>query len=222
MEKKNISQANKIDKIENLSKSKQSSRSKQSSKSKLHVIYHPDKIKDMLNTIKNLKKKVFIEQSCTICMENIPHNKTVTTRCNHHFCNDCFWKWCSKNNTCPNCRSELMEKNREDELNMKNLIERRDEIIGQVEEYYEQSDRLKRQIRRRQDCYEKISDRYNQLENELYELHEEANEVFIYKRNPQKAMKMLDKRIKKKGIRIKREQLIKKKLVLILTIIKFR
>lgn len=214
MEKENSSQANKIDKIRNLSKSTQSSRSTQSSKSKLHVIYHPDKIKDMLNTIKNLKKKVFIEQSCTICMENIPHNKTVTTRCNHHFCNDCFWKWCSKNNTCPNCRTELMDKNREEELNMKNLLERRDEIIDQVEEYYEESDRLKRLIKRRQHCYEKISDKYNQLENELYELHQEANEVFLYKRNPKKAMKMLDKRIKKRGIRIKREQLIKKKLVL--------
>ena len=171
---------------------------------------HEEQIKLLLKTIEKLNG----DNSCSVCMENIPQNKMVTTRCNHHFCNDCFWKWCEKNNTCPNCRADLMDKNREQELNMKNLLERQDEIIERVQEYYEEEDKLKRSIEEKWAMHDKLQDDYIQLQNELGELQDEACEIHAYKRNPKKAMKMLDKRLKKRGLRIYEEQKIKKKIVL--------
>lgn len=171
---------------------------------------HEEQIKLLLNKIEKLSG----DSNCSVCMENIPHNKMVTTRCNHHFCNDCFWKWCEKNNTCPNCRADLMEKNREQELNMKNLLERRDEIMEQVQEYYEESDKMQELIDNKLHQYNKLQDDYHQIEDELYELKDEVKEVRMYRKNPKKAMKMLDKRIKKRGMRIYREQKIKKRIVL--------
>ena len=38
-------------------------------------------------------------------MEENPYGKVVTTRCNHQFCQECFWTWTKKNNSCPYCRS---------------------------------------------------------------------------------------------------------------------
>lgn len=173
-------------------------------------IPHEEQIKLLLKTIETLSG----DNSCSVCMENIPHNKMVTTRCNHHFCNDCFWKWCEKNNTCPNCRADLMDKNREQELNMKNLLERRDEIMERVQEYYEESDKMQDIIDNKLQLYNKLQNDYHQMEDELYELKDEVKEVRMYRKNPKKAMKMLDKRMKKRGIRIYEEQKIKKKIVL--------
>ena len=172
---------------------------------------HEEQIKLLLKTIEKLTGD---NSCCSICMENIPDNKMVTTRCNHHFCNDCFWKWCEKNNTCPNCRADLMDKNREQELNMKNLLERRDEIMEQVQEYYEESDKMQDLIDNKLQQYNKLQNNYHQIEDELYELKDEVKEVRMYRKNPKKAMKMLDKRIKKRGMRIYQEQKIKKKIVL--------
>ena len=56
---------------------------------------HEEQIKLLLNKIEKLSGN----SNCSVCMENIPHNKMVTTIA-VIICNDCFWKWCEKNNTC--------------------------------------------------------------------------------------------------------------------------
>jgi len=40
------------------------------------------------------------EDTCSICMTNMPDTKTV---CNHMFCNKCITTWLMKKRTCPAC-----------------------------------------------------------------------------------------------------------------------
>lgn len=47
--------------------------------------------------------------NCTICMEKIKKNKRETI-CNHLFHSNCLEKWLTIGNTCPLCRTELVEK----------------------------------------------------------------------------------------------------------------
>ena len=50
-------------------------------------------LSELLNTIKILEKTIKEQKkvsSCTICMEEISNDKIVTTRCNHHFCQECI------------------------------------------------------------------------------------------------------------------------------------
>ena len=41
---------------------------------------------------------------CPICMGTEMTN--FVTSCNHHFHNECLFRWCSQNNSCPICRSQ--------------------------------------------------------------------------------------------------------------------
>ena len=65
-----------------------------------------------------------------------------------------------------NCRADLMDKNREQELNA-NLLERRNEIMEQVQEYYEESDKMQELIDNKLHQYGKLQDDYHQIEDEL-------------------------------------------------------
>ena len=54
----------------------------------------------------NLLNKTNILDTCSICLEDCD----TFTKCNHYLHNDCLEKWLSegKNNSCPNCREELL------------------------------------------------------------------------------------------------------------------
>ena len=44
---------------------------------------------------------------CGICYTDLTIENNVTSRCNHHFCNTCFFRWIEVNATCPNCRASI-------------------------------------------------------------------------------------------------------------------
>ena len=58
-----------------------------------------------LELLDNLKK-------CLICSkeyERLDNNiKFIKLTCEHEFCEECISKWCNKKNTCPLCRSEIL------------------------------------------------------------------------------------------------------------------
>jgi hypothetical protein len=45
---------------------------------------------------------------CPICLENIKKEKKL--KCNHSFCKNCIKTWKHESNTCPICRSVIIEK----------------------------------------------------------------------------------------------------------------
>ena len=77
---------------------------------------------------------------CLICNKELTIRNSVTPLCKHTHCYECFWKWAEKNDTCPFCRSKLIPRNREKELEIQNLIERRGEIRVSLENLYNEYD----------------------------------------------------------------------------------
>ena len=48
-----------------------------------------------------------IVYECGICYIELNIDNSVTTRCNHKFCNTCFFRWIESNATCPSCRAPI-------------------------------------------------------------------------------------------------------------------
>lgn len=49
-------------------------------------------------------------EECPICMDTIGQLGSSTTKCGHKFCTPCFVKTVTRKNTCPMCRTDIMEK----------------------------------------------------------------------------------------------------------------
>ena len=56
-----------------------------------------------------------VEQECCICFEIIGEKNNCVTPCGHKFCFMCMSKSLSQNNTCPCCRSVLLEVDEDDD-----------------------------------------------------------------------------------------------------------
>ena len=84
--------------------------------------------------------------TCTITQEKIDYKDCVKTSCGHYFSCEEFWEWTKQSNKCPNCREELIQRNRSEELALKNLLDRRREIREQVREAYEEYDSINEKI----------------------------------------------------------------------------
>lgn len=101
-------------------------------------------------------------ENCLICNKILTIGNSVTPMCKHTHCYECFWKWAEKNDTCPFCRKKLIPRNREKELEMLNLIERRSEIRVSLENLYNEYDIKKAHFNA---INKKIKYLYNQKKN---------------------------------------------------------
>ncbi len=101
-------------------------------------------------------------ENCLICNKELTIGNSVTPMCKHTHCYECFWKWAEKNDTCPFCRKKLIPRNREKELGMLNLIERRSEIRVSLENLYNEYDIKKAHFNA---INKKIKYLYNQKKN---------------------------------------------------------
>ena len=62
-------------------------------------------------TLKKKSSKEDPVDKCSICLDNIKKNKNMsTTSCGHVFCLTCLHEHLKTNNTCPNCRHEILDK----------------------------------------------------------------------------------------------------------------
>ena len=77
-----------------------------------------------------------LEQNCPLCFETLTIKNAVNPSCGHTHCSTCFWKWARKSNACPFCRKDLIGRERQKELELANLLERRTEIREHLEEMY--------------------------------------------------------------------------------------
>jgi hypothetical protein len=57
---------------------------------------------------KFFKKSYPTPDTCPICFDNIKN--TITTKCNHTFCNSCLQIWLKNNDSCPLCRDILNDR----------------------------------------------------------------------------------------------------------------
>ena len=82
---------------------------------------------------------------CGICYKDLTMETNVTTNCNHHFCNTCFFRWIEVNATCPCCRAPIDSKTNltEEQLN-KEYGEVYEEYNRQLRNYCRQMDKNKK------------------------------------------------------------------------------
>ena len=59
---------------------------------------------------RNLNDSYRFGRDCSICLEKLNKNK-VYLNCNHYFHKDCINKWKTRNNTCPICRTRIIQIN---------------------------------------------------------------------------------------------------------------
>ncbi len=128
---------------------------------------------------------------CSICLESISEYDCTRTNCGHLFHPSCFWKWCKTSNQCPNCRADLMEKDRDAELNLVHLLDSRKNIINQVEEAYEELDSIREELEYvtkqnmdRNKKLGKLDAEINISETYLKKIQAELNYFKDYKKNP--------------------------------------
>ena len=82
---------------------------------------------------------------CGVCYKDLTMETNVTTNCNHHFCNTCFFRWIEVNATCPCCRAPIDSKTNltDQQLNME-YTEVYTEYTHQLRNYCRQMDKNKK------------------------------------------------------------------------------
>ena len=80
-----------------------------------HVMYscikkNYNKYYDSYKKNKNLKEKLILNDDmiCSICLENLKDNNCVILNCEHIYHKICIKEWLKKNNSCPNCRINII------------------------------------------------------------------------------------------------------------------
>ena len=61
-----------------------------------------------MNQNRNLNDSYRFGRDCSICLEKLNKNK-VYLNCNHYVHKDCINKWKTRNNTCPICRTRIIQ-----------------------------------------------------------------------------------------------------------------
>lgn len=160
----------------------------------------------LINTIKPQEK-------CSVCFDDIPYDQKVTTHCNHHFCRECFWEWSKENDSCPNCRANLSQRDRSAEMALTKLLGRRREIARMTDDMEMNLDNLKddcknyRSVRRRQKKYIKQNKKELSIQEELIMKNDiMVDEIKLARTNPKKYFKLVQKRISNLGWKKMKEQ----------------
>ena len=151
---------------------------------------------------------------CTICLDKIKVTEIVTTRCGHWFCKECFWKWTKQNNKCPNCREELIERDRSDELAMMRLLERRREVADDVDNLRDEKKILVTRIKNQRKNIRRKRDLLKNLKEEIEENTVIMDEIDMWKKNPKLASKMMEERLEKIGEKKRKAQIYNMKFML--------
>ena len=71
-----------------------------------------NKREEELVTVKKELQAINIQdeqKDCQVCMEELGKTDNCTTKCGHRFCSSCLIKWVMKKNSCPVCRSYLID-----------------------------------------------------------------------------------------------------------------
>ena len=65
---------------------------------------------DMYKKNKKLKEKLILNDDmiCSICLENLKDDNSVILNCEHIYHKICIKEWLKKNNSCPNCRINII------------------------------------------------------------------------------------------------------------------
>ena len=112
-------------------------------------------------------------------------DNNVVTKCQHHFCDKCFYRWIQTNASCPICRTPI---DTNAHLTQEQLATALSVEYGVYVNTLEKSNAITKQILRLQKKYNKLNNYTNMLMNRQISLHmlndqtEASNDGIIYAR----------------------------------------
>lgn len=128
------------------------------------------------------------QESCLICDDKLTIKNVVNIKCGHQQCQDCFWKWAETSNACPFCRADMIPRDREKELEIKNMIERRLEILHELDELYTEDMELKNIVKQRRTLTEILCKRKKELTCQIYRKTNIVQRIIEWEEDPEMAM----------------------------------
>ena len=128
------------------------------------------------------------QEYCGICSDELTIKNVVNIKCGHQQCQDCFWRWAETSNACPFCRADMIPRDREKELEMKNMIERRLEILHELDGLYAEDLKLKDTMKERRVLVGLLLKRKKELTCQIYMKSNIVQRIKEWEVNPEKAM----------------------------------
>ena len=142
-----------------------------------------------LKTLKiNISMTDQAQEYCGICSDELTVKNVVNIKCGHQQCQDCFWKWAETSNACPFCRADMIPRDREKELEMENMIERRLEILHELDGLYTEELKLKRMVKTRVQFVDLLTKRKKELTCQIYMKTNIVDRIREWEVDPEKAM----------------------------------
>ena len=121
------------------------------------------------------------DSECPICYDPLNMNTIVNSLCGHSFCNVCFWKSAESSNKCPLCRQDLIPRDRDQELEMRNSLF---EAYDNLDDLYEEASYMRSKCNEwEKKCNESEQKciQQEELHKELVKVTEKVQEELIHK-----------------------------------------
>jgi len=106
--------------------------------------------------------------NCVICLKELDITNGVLTPCNHRYHSECFFRWISKNKTCPLCRKELIaQPNMEEQASLYELRRQIDWESTLYNTLRNNADTLERHIQKKKEELQKLNIQLRSKQNQL-------------------------------------------------------
>ena len=125
---------------------------------------------------------------CAICGDGLNMCNVVNMNCGHRNCTTCFWKWCETSNSCPFCRKEMINRDRKAELEFKKELERRVEIVNELDLLYAEERRMHANIEYKKRTSERWEKKRTEQRCEIYQNAKILERIDEWELNPGIAM----------------------------------
>ena len=99
---------------------------------------------------------------CSICYKTLNMDNNVVTKCQHHFCDKCFYRWIQTNASCPICRTPI---DTNAHLTQEQLATALSTEYSVYVETLEKSNIMTEQMFRLQKKFDKLNKKYDKLNN---------------------------------------------------------
>ena len=128
------------------------------------------------------------QEYCGICNSELTIKNVVNIKCGHQQCLDCFWKWAETSNACPFCRADMISRDREKELEVKNMCDRRLEILSELDQLYTEDLELRNVINKNKTLVIILEKRKKELTCQIYMKKNITKRIVEWENDPERTM----------------------------------
>ena len=125
---------------------------------------------------------------CVICSDELTLKNVVNSICGHQQCKDCFWRWAKTSNQCPFCRADMIPRDRKKELEMKNMLERRLEVLNELDSLYSEELTITDSLKQKKIRLKSMEQQHQNLRCKIYKKTNILERINEWENDPELAM----------------------------------